>query len=171
MRGGARFAAACTARRGAGRPAGQPLGAIGVERGLPAVTALRLFLHVTGGAAWIFAGVGLLWVSRRGDAFRPVGDALASVASVALVTVLATGIRSAMASGYVDGENSALLAVKLLAALVSFSAGWLHHRSDSQSARAAWAGTLVVAGLVALYLGVALDALQSPVTGSHTGTH
>lgn len=131
------------------------------------MTTLRLFLHVTSGAAWVFAGAGLLWVSRR-EALRPAGDALASVASAALVVVLATGIWNVMAAGDADtgAEHDAVLAAKLLAALVSFSAGWLHNRSDSMPARTASAAVLVAAGLVALYLGMALDAAASLVTGS-----
>lgn len=135
------------------------------------MTTLRLFLHVTSGTIWVFAAAGLLWVNlNRGDALRPAGDALASVASVALATVLATGIWSVMASGGTlgGGEHSALLTVKLLAALVSFSASWMFNGSDSPRARTMWGATVVGTGLVALYLGVALDAAESVVTGIHS---
>lgn len=132
------------------------------------MTALRLFLHVSSGAAWVFAGAALLWLSINGEAPRRTADALGSVASVALSIVVATGIWNVMANedAGAAGEHADLLGLKLLAALLSFSAGWLHRRSEAHRIRVASAGVLVGAGLVALYLGVALDAMES-VTGGH----
>lgn len=54
------------------------------------MTAVRLFLHASSGAAWVIAGAALLWLSIHRNAPRRAADAWASVASVALVIALAT---------------------------------------------------------------------------------
>lgn len=131
------------------------------------MTTLRIFLHVTSGATWVFAGAGLLWLTVTGDPARRVADVLASVASAALTVVVATGIWSILATGSADRSDQqyTLLGVKLLAAVVSFSASWLHHGAESHRTRMLWAASLVTAGLIALYLGVALDVAESTVEG------
>lgn len=132
------------------------------------MTAVRVFLHASSGAAWIVAGTALLWLSIHRNAPWRAADAWASVASVALVIVLATGLWNIMATegSVVTDEHDGLLGLKLLAALVSFSAAWVHRRSTSRGLRVASAAVLVGAGLVALYLGVALDAADSAADGS-----
>lgn len=66
----------------------------------------------------------------------------------------------------VTDEHDGQLGLKLLAVLVSFSAGWLHRRSTCRRVRVLSAAVLVGAGLVARYLGVALDAVDSATDGS-----
>lgn len=132
------------------------------------MTAVRLFLHASSGVAWVIAGAALLGLSIHRNAPRRAADAWASVASVALVIVLATGLWNSMATegSAVSDEHDGQLGLKLLAALVSFSAGWLHRRSTSRGVQVVSAAVLVGAGLVALYLGVALDAVDSATDGS-----
>jgi putative copper export protein len=131
----------------------------------PALTAVRLSLHVL--AAAVFVGgqitlVGLLPDVRKlgGDAAVRVARAFAKVMWPAYGVLLLTGIWnvSAVHASHSTSAWKAVLMVKIAVAVLAGVAAWLHSRSKARSSLAIWGSIAGTASVAALVLGVLLSA-------------
>jgi putative copper export protein len=129
----------------------------------PALTAVRLSLHVI--AAAVFVGgqitmVGLLPDVRKlgGDASVRVARAFAKVSWPAFGVLLLTGIWNVAAVHASNSTHSwsVVLAIKIVIALLAGLAAWLHSMSKSRKSLAIWGSVTGLSSLAALVLGVLL---------------
>jgi putative copper export protein len=130
----------------------------------PALSAVRLSLHVL--AAAVFVGgqitlLGMLPDVRRlgGDAAVRVAQAFAKIMWPAFGVLLLTGIWNVSAD-HVSHSTSAwktVLMVKIAVALLAGVAAWLHQRSTSKKSLAIWGSIAGTASIAALVLGVLLS--------------
>jgi hypothetical protein len=126
----------------------------------PALTALRLSLHVL--AAAVFVGgqitmVGLL-PDLRSDAAVRVARAFAKVMWPAYGVLLLTGIWN-VAADHVSHSTTAwkvVLMVKIAVAVLAGLGAWIHQSSTSKKSLAFWGSIAGVASVTALVLGVLL---------------
>jgi len=130
----------------------------------PALTAVRLSLHVL--AAAVFVGgqvtmVGLLPDVRRlgGDAGVRIARAFAKVSWPAFGVLLLTGIWnvSAVHASHSTSAWKAVLMVKIGVVVLAGVAAWLHSRSTSKKSLAIWGSIAGIASLAAVVLGVLLS--------------
>jgi putative copper export protein len=128
-----------------------------------AVDTVRLSLHVLAAAVWVGGQVtvgGLVPTLRRlgEDAPRKVARAFGRIEWPAYGVLLATGIWNVFAV-HTDRAGSAwqaVLGVKIGVVVLAGLAAFLHQRSKSKAALAAWGGIGAIASLAALILGVLL---------------
>ncbi len=128
----------------------------------PAVTAVRLSLHVLGAAVWVggqITMVGLLPAARRAgpDAPRSLARAFARVQWPAYALVVATGVWNVVAApGGQTGAWQAVLGAKIAVVLLAGLGAWLHQRARSRAGLAVWGAVAAAASIAALVLGVLL---------------
>lgn len=128
----------------------------------PALTAVRLSLHVLGAAVWVggqITMVGLLPAARRAgpDAPRSLARAFSRVQWPAYLLVVGTGIWNVLAAS--SGQPTAwqgVLGVKIAVVLLAGLGAWLHQRSRSRAGLAVWGSVTAAASIGALVLGVLL---------------
>ena len=128
----------------------------------PALDGIRLSLHVLAATVWVGGQItvaGLVPTARQlgADAPRKVARAFSRISWPAYAVLLATGIWNVTAVH--AGQPSAwqaVLGVKIAVVLVAGLGAWLHGRSRTPSALAAWGALAGVMSLGALVLGVFL---------------
>jgi putative copper export protein len=129
----------------------------------PALTAVRLSLHVL--AAAVFVGgqitmVGLVPDLRKlgGDAAVRIARAFARVMWPAYGVLLLTGIWN-VAADHTSHSTTAwktVLMVKIVIAVLAGVGAWLHQSSTSKKSLAIWGSIAGMASVTALVLGVLL---------------
>ena len=129
----------------------------------PAITIVRLSLHVLAAAIWVggqFALAGIVPTLRRlaPQSTTAVARRFALLAWPAFGVLLATGIWNMIAvhSGQQHGAWKTVLLIKIVVALLSGVAAALHQRSRSVKALAVWGSVSSLSAIVAVVLGVAL---------------
>lgn len=129
----------------------------------PALTALRLSLHVLAAAVWVGGQVvlvGLVGPARRLSAEGPktLARAFARLSWPAYAVLLATGIWN-IAAVHPSGQSSAwrvVLGVKIAVVVVAGVAAGLHTRATGRRGLAIWGSVAGVTSIGALVLGVLL---------------
>ena len=128
----------------------------------PALTAVRLSLHVLGAAVWVggqITMVGLLPAARRAgpDAPRSLGRAFSRLQWPAYVLLVGTGVWNVTATA---GDQAAawnvVLGVKIAVVAAAGLGAWLHGRARSKVGLAVWGAMAAAASIAALVLGVLL---------------
>ncbi|MHB1583054.1 MAG: hypothetical protein ACYCU7_04765 [Acidimicrobiales bacterium] len=129
----------------------------------PALTTLRLTLHVLAAAVWVggqLVLVGLLPTARRlgGDVPRAIARAFARLAWPAYGVLVATGIWNVTAFHLARQGTAwkAVLGAKLAVVLVAGVASFAHTRSSGRAAVALWGSLAGLASVAALGMGVLL---------------
>jgi uncharacterized membrane protein len=129
----------------------------------PALTALRLTLHVLAAAVWVGGQItvaGLLPSIRRlGEgAPRAVAAAFGRLQWPAFVVLLGTGAWnvSALSVGAATGAWTAVLFAKVGVVLLAGGAAFAHQRARTRAGLAMYGAAAAVASLAALVLGVLL---------------
>ena len=128
----------------------------------PAVTGIRLSLHVLAATVWVGGQItvaGLVPTAKklRDDAPRLVGRAFARLSWPAYAVLLATGIWNVLAVANGQGAAwQALLGVKIALVVLAGLAAWLHGRAGKPASLALWGGVTAVSSVSALVLGVFL---------------
>jgi putative copper export protein len=140
-------------------------GAVSAAEGslAPALTALRLSLHVAAATVWVggqIVLVGLLPTVRRlsDEAPRSIARAFARLSWPAFAVLVATGIWN-IAATHPSHQTTAwrvVLGVKIAVVALAGLAAYLHGRSTSRAGLAVWGSLSGSAALVALVLGVLL---------------
>lgn len=129
----------------------------------PALTALRLSLHVLAAAVWVGGQLtlaGLLPELRAAgsDAAPRVAQAFARLSWPAFIVLVLTGIwnLSAVHASHATSAWTTVLFVKIgVVALAAIAAG-LHQRATTKQGLAAWGSIAGVASVAALVFGVLL---------------
>ncbi|MDA8290640.1 MAG: hypothetical protein M0Z33_03020 [Actinomycetota bacterium] len=129
----------------------------------PAMTALRLSLHVLAASVWVGGQItvaGLLGTVRGfGEgAPRAIARTFGRLEWPAFALLIATGVWNVLAT-HPSHESTAwkvVLAAKIAVALAAGLAAWLHQRARSRAGLAAYGAVTALASLVALVLGVLL---------------
>lgn len=123
----------------------------------------RLILHVLAAAVWVggqFTVVGLLPTIRTfgEEAPKKVGRALGRLLWPAYAVLVATGFWNigALTVDHASTAWKTVLAVKIAVVALAGVAVFLHQRSTSRSAIAAWGAVGALASVTALCLGVFL---------------
>lgn len=128
----------------------------------PAVTGIRLSLHVLAATVWVGGQItvaGLVPTAKklRDDAPRLVGRAFARLSWPAYAVLLATGIWNVVAVANGQGTAwQALLGVKIALVILAGLAAWLHGRARKPASLALWGGVTAISSVSALVLGVFL---------------
>jgi putative copper export protein len=128
----------------------------------PAVTAVRLSLHVLAACIWVGGQIVLagLVPTVRGfgpEAPRRLARAFGRIQWPAYAVLLATGVWNVFAAkASQPGSWEAVLGAKIDVAVAAGLAAWLHQRSRSRAAFAAWGAVAAATSLAALVLGVLL---------------
>lgn len=128
----------------------------------PAVTGVRLSLHVLAAAVWVggqLTVAGLVPTARRlGEgAPRQVARAFSRLSWPAYAVLLATGVWNVAAVA--NGQSTAwqvLLGVKVAVVIVAGLAAWLHGRSRGRTGLAVWGAVTGLSSVAALVMGVFL---------------
>ena len=130
----------------------------------PAVTIVRLSLHVLGAALWVGGQLvlgGLVPTVRRTapDALTAVARQFARLAWPGYVLLLGTGVWNVVAtnSHHQTSAWKAVLSVKIAVALLSGVSAAVHQRVKERAAVAVWGSLAGTSALAALVLGVALS--------------
>lgn len=128
----------------------------------PAVTAVRLSLHVLAATVWVggqLTVAGLVPTARRlGEgAPRQVARAFSRLSWPAYVVLLGTGIWNvtAVATGQ-PRSWKVLLGVKVAVVIVAGVAAWLHGRARGRTGLAVWGAITGLSSVAALVMGVFL---------------
>jgi putative copper export protein len=128
-----------------------------------ALTAVRLSLHVLAATVWVGGQItmlGLLGDLRAlgGDASARIARAFARISWPAFAVLVLTGIWNVAAvhASHSTSTWKTVLVVKVGVVVVAGVAAWLHARSTSRAALAAWGSIAGVASIAALVLGVLL---------------
>ncbi len=127
----------------------------------PALTAVRLGLHVLGATVWVGGQVvlaGLLPSVRRLGPGAPqaVARAFGRLSWPAFVLLVGTGAWNVAASGSHSPAWWAVLWAKVGVVVLAGAAAFLHSRARSPHALAVWGALAGVASLAALFMGVVL---------------
>jgi len=129
----------------------------------PALTALRLSLHVLAAAVWVGGQLtlaGLLPELRAagGDTAARVARAFARLSWPAFIVLVLTGIwnLSAVHASHATSAWKTVLSVKLAVVVLAGVAAWLHQRATTKQGLAAWGSIAGVASVAALVFGVLL---------------
>lgn len=128
----------------------------------PAITGLRLSLHVLAAAIWVggqFTLAGLVPTARRlgEDAPRRIGRAFGRLSWPAYAVLVATGIWNVLAvRGGEPASWEVLLGVKIAVVAVAGLAAWAHGRASSRAWIGAWGSVTGVASVAALVMGIFL---------------
>lgn len=129
----------------------------------PALTTLRLSLHVLAAAVWVGGQItlaGLLPDLRAlgGDATVRVARAFARLSWPAFGVLVLTGIWNVTAvhASHATSAWKTVLFVKIVVVVLAGLAAGLHQRSTSRKGLAAWGSIAGTASIVAVVLGVLL---------------
>ena len=129
----------------------------------PAVTTVRLGLHILAAAVWVGGQVvmaGLVPVARRLDSGAPkvLACAFARLSWPAFVVVAATGFWNVSTFHFADQTTAwkVVLGVKIAVVALAGLAAFLHQRSTSKAGLAAWGSVAGVCSVAALFMGVLL---------------
>jgi putative copper export protein len=129
----------------------------------PALTALRLSLHVLAATVWVGGQIvlaGLLPEIRAtgGDAPARIARAFARLSWPAFLVLVLTGIWNVSAVHASNATTAwrAVLFVKVAVVVLAGVAAWLHQRATSRGALAAWGSIAGTASIAAVVLGVLL---------------
>ena len=129
----------------------------------PAVTTVRLGLHILAAAIWVGGQVvmaGLVPVARRLDSGAPkvLARAFARLSWPAFVVVVATGFWNVSTFHFTDQTTAwkVVLGVKIAVVALAGLAAFLHQRSTSKAGLAAWGSVAGVCSVAALFMGVLL---------------
>jgi putative copper export protein len=129
----------------------------------PALSALRLSLHVLAATVWVGGQItlaGLLPELRAlgGDATVRVARAFAKLSWPAFAVLILTGIWNVTAVHASNATSAwrAVLFVKIGVVVLAGIGAWLHQRSTSRAGLAAWGSIAGTASIVAVVLGVLL---------------
>ncbi|HLW45911.1 MAG TPA: hypothetical protein VKR78_06815 [Acidimicrobiales bacterium] len=128
----------------------------------PAIDGLRVSLHVLAASIWVggqLTVAGLLPAVRRlgPEAPRRIANAFARVSWPAYVVLLGTGVWNVTAAtGHRSPAWNVVLGVKIAVVVLAGLAAWLHGRSKTKAALAAWGAVAGAASVSALVMGVFL---------------
>lgn len=129
----------------------------------PALTTVRLGLHVLAATVWVggqIVLVGMLPSARRlpGDATRVLANAFARLAWPAYAVLLVTGIWNVSTFDLARQSNAwkAVLAAKVAVVLLAGGASLAHSRATSRSGLAVWGAIAGLSSVVALFMGILL---------------
>jgi putative copper export protein len=128
----------------------------------PAITGVRLSLHVLAAAVWVGGQItlaGLVPAARRLDpgAPRTLARAFARVQWAAYAVLAVTGVWNVTASHAGQPRVwQAVLSVKIAVVALAGVAVWLHTRASTTAAIAAWGAVGALSSLAALVMGVFL---------------
>lgn len=129
----------------------------------PALTTLRLSLHVLAAAVWVGGQIVLAGIvpelrTAGGDTTARVARAFARLSWPAFAVLVITGIWNVSAV-HASSSTSAwttVLFVKIGVVVLAGAAAWLHQRARSRAGLAAWGSIAGTASIVAVVLGVLL---------------
>lgn len=129
----------------------------------PALTAVRLSLHVLAATIWVGGQItlaGLLPDLRAlgGDAAVRIARAFARISWPAFGVLVLTGIWNITAT-HSAGSSTAwqtVLGVKVAVVALAGVGAWLHQRATSRKGLAVWGSVSGVASITAVVLGVLL---------------
>ena len=129
----------------------------------PALTSLRLSLHVLAATVWVGGQLtlaGLLPELRAagGDAAARVARAFARLSWPAFIVLVLTGIwnLSAVHASHATSAWRTVLFVKIAVVVLAAVAAGLHQRSTTKQGLAAWGSIAGVASVAAVVFGVLL---------------
>lgn len=129
----------------------------------PALTALRLSLHVLAATVWVGGQITLAGLvpdlrALGGDATVRVARAFAKISWPAFLVLVLTGIWNVTAvhASHATSAWKAVLSVKIAVVVLAGVAAWLHQRSTTRTALAAWGSIAGTASIAAVVLGVLL---------------
>lgn len=129
----------------------------------PALTALRLSLHVLAAAVWVGGQLtlaGLIPELRTvgGDAAARAARAFARLSWPAFIVLVLTGIwnLSAVHASHATSAWKTVLFVKIVVVVFAAVAAALHQRATTKRGLAAWGSVAGVASVAALVFGVLL---------------
>lgn len=129
----------------------------------PALTTVRLGLHVLAATVWVGGQVvlvGLLPTGRRlgADAPRALATAFARLSWPAYAVLLATGAWNVAAVGLagMDTAWQAVLWSKVAVVAAAGAAAYLHGRARSRAALAVWGAVAGLGSVIALFMGILL---------------
>lgn len=129
----------------------------------PALTTVRLSLHVLAATIWVGGQITLAGLvpqlrSAGGDVTARAARAFARLSWPAFLVLVLTGIWNVSAVHASNATSSwkAVLSVKIGVVVLAGIAAWLHQRSTSRAGLAAWGSIAGTASIVAVILGVML---------------
>lgn len=129
----------------------------------PSIHTLRLFLHVLAASVWVGGQLvlaGIVPAVRRAspDATKVIANAYARVAWPAFAVVVLTGLWSLGAIDVADTSASyqVTLFVKILLAMASGAAAFVHQVGQSRAALAVGGAVGLLAALGAMFAGLLL---------------
>ncbi len=128
----------------------------------PALTGIRLSLHVMAATVWVGGQLtlaGLVPTARRLGSTAPgaLARSFARIQWPAYAVLLATGVWNVFAVGTsATTAWKAVLGVKIAVVLLAGLGAWLHGRATSKSGLAAWGAVTALASVTALVMGVFL---------------
>lgn len=129
----------------------------------PALTTLRLGLHVLAAAVWVGGQIvmaGLVPVARRLESGAPkvLAQAFARLSWPAFVVVVATGFWNVSTFHFADQTTAwkVVLGVKIAIVALAGVAAFLHSRATTKAGLAAWGSVAGVCSIAALFMGVLL---------------
>jgi putative copper export protein len=131
----------------------------------PTAESMRLFIHVLAASIWVggqivLAGVVPVIRSQNRDLLPRIAEKFARVSWPAFVIAFATGIWNMVAvnASEMDTSYQVTLFVKIAVAMASGVAALIHSVGHSRIAKGAGASLSLLAGLLAMFLGVLLGA-------------
>jgi putative copper export protein len=140
-----------------------PLPATELSGLAPAVTAVRLGLHVLAATVWVggqFVMVGLVPTARRlGTAApRALANAFARLSWPAYAVLVVTGVWNVSTFHFADQTTAwkAVLVAKIVVVAVAGVAALLHSRARTKAGLAAWGSIAGLASVAALFMGILL---------------
>jgi putative copper export protein len=129
----------------------------------PALTTVRLTLHVLAAAVWVGGQIvmlGLVGPTRGlgGDAPKVLARAFARMAWPAFLVLVATGIWNIAAVHYSSQDTAwkAVLMAKIVVVVLAGVGAGLHQRAKTKGQLALWGSVGGVASVAALVMGVLL---------------
>ena len=128
----------------------------------PALTTVRLGLHVLAAAVWVggqFVMLGLLPTARRYEgAPRALAAAFGRLAWPAYAVVVITGFWNVSTFTFSDQTTAwkAVLVAKIVVVALAGIGAFLHGRARTRPAIAAWGAVAGLASVAALFMGVLL---------------
>jgi len=129
----------------------------------PALTALRLGLHVLAATVWVGGQVvmiGLVPTARRlrADAPRALANAFARLSWPAFALLVVTGFWNVATFHLADQSTvwKVVLGVKICVVALAGVAALLHSRATSTAGLAVWGSIAGVSSVAALFMGVLL---------------
>jgi putative copper export protein len=129
----------------------------------PALTIVRLGLHVLSAAVWVggqFVLAGLVPAARRigPDAPRTLARAFARLSWPAYAVLVGTGVWN-VSTFHVGSQSTAwqvVLGVKIAVVALAGVAAFAHAKSTSRRGLAVWGALSALSSVAALFIGIAL---------------